>query len=66
LRTLAPGWIGIANIKWVGRIFVSEEAIFVEKNTNEYILIGPDFLEQAPPSSRAMFPLGQAPQKGCC
>lgn len=48
VRVLVPGWIGIANIKWVGRLFVSEEPIFVEKNTKDYVLIGPDFPEKPP------------------
>ncbi|MCI0483406.1 MAG: sulfite oxidase [candidate division NC10 bacterium] len=48
VRALVPGWIGIASIKWVGRLFVSEEPIFVEKNTKDYVLIGPDFPEKPP------------------
>ena len=48
VRTLVPGWVGIANIKWVGRIVVSEEPLFVEKNTKDYVLIGPDFPERPP------------------
>ena len=48
VRTLVPGWVGIANIKWVGRIIVSEEPLFVEKNTKDYVLIGPDFPERPP------------------
>jgi len=48
MRALVPGWIGIANIKWVGRLFVSEEPVFVEKNTKDYVLIGPDFPERPP------------------
>jgi len=48
VRVLVPGWIGIASIKWVGRLFVSEEPIFVEKNTKDYVLIGPDFPEKPP------------------
>jgi sulfane dehydrogenase subunit SoxC len=48
VRTVVPGWIGIANIKWVGRIIVSEEPLFVEKNTTDYVLVGPDFPERPP------------------
>jgi sulfane dehydrogenase subunit SoxC len=43
MRVLVPGWIGVANIKWVGRIEVSEEALFSHWNTDTYILIGPDY-----------------------
>ena len=49
VRTLTPGWIGIANIKWVGRIEVSEEALYSTWNTDSYILIGPDY-RPAPPA----------------
>ncbi len=48
VRTVVPGWIGIANIKWVGRVVVSEEPLFVEKNTTDYVLIGPDFPARPP------------------
>jgi sulfane dehydrogenase subunit SoxC len=43
VRVLVPGWIGVANIKWVGRIEVSEEALFSHWNTDTYILIGSDY-----------------------
>jgi sulfane dehydrogenase subunit SoxC len=48
VRAVVPGWVGIANIKWVGRILVSEEPLYVEKNTSDYVLIGPDFPERPP------------------
>jgi sulfane dehydrogenase subunit SoxC len=47
VRLLVPGWVGIANIKWVGRIEVSEEPLFSPWNTTSYRLFGdayaPDF-----------------------
>jgi sulfane dehydrogenase subunit SoxC len=47
VRLLVPGWVGIANIKWVGRIEVSEEPPFSPWNTTSYRLFGdayaPDF-----------------------
>jgi DMSO/TMAO reductase YedYZ molybdopterin-dependent catalytic subunit len=43
VRVLTPGWIGVANIKWVGRIEVSEEALYSHWNTETYVLIGPDY-----------------------
>lgn len=42
-RVLVPGWIGVANIKWVGRIEVSEQPIFSTWNTDSYVLIGADY-----------------------
>ena len=48
VRVVVPGWIAINSIKWVGRIFVSEEPIYVERNTQEYVLAGPDYPEIPP------------------
>ena len=42
-RVIATGWTGIANIKWVGRIQVSEEPLYSPYNTMEYILVGPNY-----------------------
>lgn len=48
VRVLTPGWIGIANIKWVGRIQVSEEPVFSQWNTDTYVMIGPDYKPSPP------------------
>ena len=45
-RILAPGWIGISNIKWVGRIEVSEQPLFSAWNTTQYRLLGELYPEQ--------------------
>jgi DMSO/TMAO reductase YedYZ molybdopterin-dependent catalytic subunit len=42
-RILAPGWIGIASVKWLGRIEVSETPLFSAWNTDSYVLVGPAF-----------------------
>ena len=47
-RLLVPGWIGIANIKWMGRIEVSEKALFSNWNTDTYVFIGPDYKPEPP------------------
>jgi DMSO/TMAO reductase YedYZ molybdopterin-dependent catalytic subunit len=47
-RVVAPGWAGVASIKWVGRIEVSEEPLFVKMNTMDYVLIGPDYPPRPP------------------
>lgn len=49
VRVLAPGWIGIANIKWVGRIEVSEQPLFSAWNTESYVMVGPGF-QPSPPA----------------
>jgi len=48
VRVLVPGWIGVANIKWVGRIEVSEEALFSPWNTDTYILMGSNYQPNPP------------------
>ena len=47
-RILTPGWIGIANIKWLGRIEVSDKPLFSNWNTDTYVMIGPDFQAKPP------------------
>jgi DMSO/TMAO reductase YedYZ molybdopterin-dependent catalytic subunit len=48
-RVLTPGWIGVANIKWVGRLEVSDQPLFSSWNTDSYVMIGPGF-QPSPPS----------------
>ena len=48
VRVVVPGWIGINSIKWVGRIVVSEDTIYVERNTEEYVLAGPAYPQEHP------------------
>ena len=40
LRALVPGWVGSANVKWLGRIIVSSEPVWTRNNTTSYTLIG--------------------------
>jgi len=49
VRVLVPGWIGVANVKWVGQIEVSDQPLYSDWNTTAYVLIGPGY-----------FPAGQA------
>ncbi|MCP9449746.1 MAG: sulfite oxidase [Nitrospira sp.] len=49
MRMLVSGWVGIAHIKWVGRIEVSEQPLYSDYNTKKYILIGPEY-EPNPPA----------------
>lgn len=41
-RLVVSGWLGAASIKWLGRIEVSEHAIQVPWNTDDYVLITDD------------------------
>jgi DMSO/TMAO reductase YedYZ molybdopterin-dependent catalytic subunit len=47
-RLVVSGWLGAASIKWLGRIEVSEDALYVPWNTEDYVLIGPDFSADEP------------------
>lgn len=47
-RVIVSGWAGIASIKWVGRIQVSEEPLYTPWNTVDYVLIGPEYAPVAP------------------
>jgi DMSO/TMAO reductase YedYZ molybdopterin-dependent catalytic subunit len=48
VRALVPGWIGVANVKWVGRIEVSEEPLLSDWNTISYVLLGPGYQPDGP------------------
>jgi DMSO/TMAO reductase YedYZ molybdopterin-dependent catalytic subunit len=43
VRAIIPGWVGISNIKWVGRIEVRDSVIDVPTTTKTYVLEGPDY-----------------------
>ena len=43
LRAIAPGWVGSSQIKWLGRIVVSNEPQWTRNNTTSYVLIGDDY-----------------------
>ena len=49
VRVIVPGWAAVASVKWVGRIFVSDEPLLTYWNTEEYVLIGPDYEPQEGP-----------------
>ena len=50
LRALVPGWVGSANIKWLGRIVVSSRQIWTRNNTTSYALIG----DRYPPEGESL------------
>ena len=43
LRAVVPGWVGSANVKWLGRIVVSSERLWTRNNTTSYTLIGDSY-----------------------
>jgi DMSO/TMAO reductase YedYZ molybdopterin-dependent catalytic subunit len=48
VRAIVPGWVGINNIKWVGRIEVRNSVIDVPTTTKTYVLDGPDYPSKIP------------------
>jgi DMSO/TMAO reductase YedYZ molybdopterin-dependent catalytic subunit len=45
LRAIVPGWIGSNSIKWLGRIVISSQKVWVTNNTSAYVMIGPEWPE---------------------
>ncbi|MBM3221651.1 MAG: sulfite oxidase [Candidatus Rokubacteria bacterium] len=43
VRAIVPGWVGINNVKWVGRVEVRTTTIDVPTTTKSYVLEGPDY-----------------------
>jgi len=48
-RLIAPGWVGIANIKWLGSLEVSASKLTSPWNTKWYRMTGGDYPVDAPP-----------------
>jgi DMSO/TMAO reductase YedYZ molybdopterin-dependent catalytic subunit len=51
-RLVVPGWIGIASVKWLGQIEVSDQPLFSPWNTTSYRLTGPGYPADSPPITR--------------
>jgi sulfane dehydrogenase subunit SoxC len=47
-RAIVPGWVGINNVKWVGRVEVRDRAIDVPTTTATYVLEGPEHTGKTP------------------
>jgi DMSO/TMAO reductase YedYZ molybdopterin-dependent catalytic subunit len=47
-RVVVSGWLGAASIKWLARIEVCREHLYVPWNTEDYVLIGPRFPADKP------------------
>ncbi|MGH2707281.1 MAG: molybdopterin-dependent oxidoreductase, partial [Actinomycetota bacterium] len=54
VRMLVPAWVGVANVKWIGKIQVSEEALYSDWNTNNYVLIGEGYRPEGPAKGPAL------------
>jgi DMSO/TMAO reductase YedYZ molybdopterin-dependent catalytic subunit len=49
VRLIVPGWVGIASVKWVGQLEVSQQPLFSPWNTTSYRLTGPSYPPDEPP-----------------
>jgi DMSO/TMAO reductase YedYZ molybdopterin-dependent catalytic subunit len=49
VRVIVPGWVGIANIKWLGQIEVADHPLVSPFNTTMYRLVGPTYPPDQPP-----------------
>jgi DMSO/TMAO reductase YedYZ molybdopterin-dependent catalytic subunit len=54
VRLVVPGWVGVANIKWVGQIQVSREPLYSYWNTTNYILEGAAYPTPIPLSTQVV------------
>ena len=48
VRLVVPGWVGVANVKWVGQIEVSATPLLSLWNSTQYVMTGPTY-SGAPP-----------------
>jgi DMSO/TMAO reductase YedYZ molybdopterin-dependent catalytic subunit len=49
VRLVVPGWVGIASVKWLGQIEVSDQPLFSPWNTTQYRMVGPAYPADSPP-----------------
>jgi hypothetical protein len=59
-RMVVPGWLGAASIKWLTRIEVSRQPLYVPWNTVDYVLIGPGYQSDGPARGPAITTLPAA------
>jgi DMSO/TMAO reductase YedYZ molybdopterin-dependent catalytic subunit len=52
VRLVVPQWIGVANIKWLGRIEVADRPLVSPFSTSMYRLTGPTYPADQPPLTR--------------
>ncbi len=64
VRAFLAGWVGVASVKWVGKIIVSTTPLRVITNTTSYVLIGPDYQPQPPAKGPVISQ--QVVKSACC
>ncbi len=59
VRAVVPGWVGSSSVKWVGRVEVATEKVWVRANTSSYVLVGEEWpAEQYEPAEGAPISTG--------
>ncbi len=59
VRAVVPGWVGSSSVKWVGRVEVATEKVWVRANTSSYVLVGDEWpAEQYEPADGAPISTG--------
>ena len=60
VRAVVPGWVGSSSVKWVGRIEVATEKVWVRSNTTSYVLVGDEWpADQYAPADGAAITTGR-------
>jgi DMSO/TMAO reductase YedYZ molybdopterin-dependent catalytic subunit len=54
VRVVVPGWVGVANIKWVGQIEVSATPLTSLWNTTMYVMTGPTYTGSVPVTTQVV------------
>ncbi len=59
VRAVVPGWVGSSSVKWVGRVEVATEKVWVRANTTSYVMVGDEWpAEQYEPAEGAPISTG--------
>ena len=58
VRAVVPGWVGSSSVKWVGRVEVATEKVWVRANTSSYVLVGEQWPDDYAPADGAPISTG--------
>ena len=58
VRAVVPGWVGSSSVKWVGRVEVATEKVWVRANTSSYVLVGEEWPDDYAPADGAPISTG--------
>jgi sulfane dehydrogenase subunit SoxC len=64
VRAFLSGWVGVASVKWLGKIVVTTKRTQTVTNTSSYVFIGPDY--KAQPPAKGPILTSQTVKSACC